>query len=247
MSDQKPCVLIVDDEQVVCDLLYAELSERGYPCTTALDGNDALNKLTTQNFDVALVDIRLPGMSGMEVLSKVCSEHPDTAAIMITAVNDVETAVEAMKLGALDYLVKPLDLEKINTTIRTVSETKKHLSERGNRAIPLYIGGEEEEKEAMEESSSEMTAIARGVESRYDLLTAHSNIVTQRTIGIARQLGIPEKKIQSWAAARALLDSKRNRVIDSPPNRVKRSPLAEGIMSVTKLLLHEPDLSETQD
>lgn len=62
MVDKKPKVLVVDDEQVVCDLLYSELFERGYLCTTVLSGDDALAKLATQHFDVVLLDIRLPGM-----------------------------------------------------------------------------------------------------------------------------------------------------------------------------------------
>ncbi len=118
MVSKKPNVLIVDDEQVVCDLLHDELSERGYLCTTVLSGDDALGKLAKQDFDVVLLDIRLPGMSGMEVLREIWLNHGNTATIMITAVNDVDTAVEAMKLGASDYIVKPFDLDRVNTSIR---------------------------------------------------------------------------------------------------------------------------------
>ena len=68
MVNEKPRVLIVDDDQVVCELLCGELEEHGYLCATALSGNDALSKLVTQDFDVVLLDIRLPGISGIEVL-----------------------------------------------------------------------------------------------------------------------------------------------------------------------------------
>jgi len=71
MVDKKSRVLVVDDEQVVCDLLYDELSERGYLCTTVLDGSSALAKLATEDFDVVLLDIRPPGTSGMEVLREI--------------------------------------------------------------------------------------------------------------------------------------------------------------------------------
>ncbi len=213
MLNKQPAVLIVDDEQVVCDLLNNELSEQGYLCTTALDGNDALAKLATQNFDVVLLDIKLPGISGIEVLRKVQLSHPSTAAIMITAVNDVDTAVEAMKLGALDYIVKPFDLDSVDTSIRTVLETKQ----------------------AMEESSSEMNAIARGVEAKYELLTAYSHIVTRETIVIARQLGIADEEIQRWADARATLDFERNRVIASVLNKLQRSPLAQSLTGMMGL------------
>lgn len=85
---------------MVCDLLREELSERGYLCTTVLRGDEALAKLAEQHFQVVLLDIRLPGMSGMEVLREIWLNHGNTATIMITAVNDVDTAVAAMKLGA---------------------------------------------------------------------------------------------------------------------------------------------------
>ena len=119
MGDKKARVLIVDDEQVVCDLLHDDLSDRGYLCATALNGDEALKNLAKQDFDVVLLDIRLPGMSGMEVLREIWLNHSKTATIMITAVNDVDTAVEAMKLGASDYIVKPFELDRVDASIRT--------------------------------------------------------------------------------------------------------------------------------
>ncbi len=74
---------------MVCDLLRDELSERGYLCSAVLSGSDALDKLTTEDFEVVLLDIRLSGMSGIEVLREVWLTHSNTATIMITAVNDV--------------------------------------------------------------------------------------------------------------------------------------------------------------
>ncbi len=125
MISQKPKILIVDDEPVVCDVLHSELSERGYQCTAVLTGNDALAKLATQDFEVVLLDIKLPGISGLEVLTRIQSNHRNTVTVMITAVNDVETAVTAMRLGASDYIIKPFDLDRVTTSIRTVLETKK--------------------------------------------------------------------------------------------------------------------------
>ncbi len=225
MLNKQPGVLIVDDEQVVCDLLCDELSEQGYLCTTALDGYDALAKLATQDFDVVLLDIKLPGISGIEVLRKVQSGHPSTVAIMITAVNDVDTAVEAMKLGALDYIVKPFDLDSVDTSIRTVLEAKQ----------------------TMEESSSEMNAIARGVEAEYELLTGYSHIVTHRTIDIALELGIADEEIQEWADARARLDFERNRVIASLLNKLQRSLLAQYVMAMTEPYQHPSNLNESEN
>ena len=225
MVNQKPSVLIVDDEQVVCDILYDELSERGYLCTTVLSGNDALAKLEAEDFAVVLLDIRLPGMSGMEVLREISLSQGNTVTIMITAVNDVNTAVEAMKLGASDYLVKPFDLDRVETSIRTTLETKP----------------------ATSKSSTEMDGIAFGVEARLDSLFSYSKIVAQETIDIARQLGMGEEEIQEWAAAKAELGSERNRVIKSSLDKLQRSPLAQSIMGVLMPYLYPPKSDEAQN
>ena len=199
MVKKEPGVLIVDDEQVICDLLRDELSERGYLCTVVLNGNDALTKITTQKFDVVLLDIRLPGMSGMEVLREIWLNHKNTATILITAVDDVDTAVLAMKWGASDYIVKPFDLNRIDASIRAALETKK----------------------ATKESFGEMDAIARGVEAGLDTFVSYSKMVTQKTIDIAQQLGIAEKEIQRWAAAKAKLDVERNGIIKASRDKPK--------------------------
>ena len=194
MVGKKPSILIVDDEQVVCDLLHDELSERGYLCTAVLNGNDALAKLDKEDFQVLLLDIRLPGMSGIEVLREICLNHGNTATIMITAINDVNTVVEAMKLGASDYIVKPFDMDRVDGSIRTALETKQAASKPFTR----------------------MDALARGVEVRLDPLSNYSKLITERTIDVARQLGIAEDESQRWAAAKEKFESdKRKKIINS--------------------------------
>jgi len=210
MVSKKPSILIVDDEQVVCDILCDELSEQGYLCATALDGSAALAKLMTQCFEAVLLDIRLPGMSGMEVLREIQSNHPNTATIIITAVNDLDTAVKAMKLGASDYIVKPFDLDRVDTSIRIALETRQ----------------------ATDKSIAEMDAIARGAEARLDLILGYSKMVIQETVDIARRLGIPEEEIQRWAVARTRHNSDRNAAIKSLLDKLERSPLAQSMMGV---------------
>lgn len=178
--NKKLSVLVVDDEPALCNLLSEALTCRGYECSTTLTGDDALAYLSVQEFDVVLLDIRLPGMSGMEVLREIWLNHHNIATIMMTAVNDVDTAVEAMKLGASDYIVKPFELDKVDASMRTAFEAKL----------------------AVKEPLPEMDAIARGVEAKFDPFSAHSKVVTQRTVEIARQLGIAEEEIQRWAASK---------------------------------------------
>ena len=238
-------VMIVDDQQVVCDVLSDELHERGYLCDVAFDGNEALAKLRKHDFDLVLLDIKLPGMSGMEVLAKIRSNHSNTTTVMITAVNNVDTAVEAMKLGASDYIVKPFDLDKVDTSIRTALETKKW--EKRDCEPARCVRGIEGNKQATGGFLKQMDAIARGVEIGYDLVTGYSIIVMYTTIRIARQFHIPEKQIQRWAAARAKLDSERNGVIKSTLNKLERSPLTQSIMGIAVPHLYKPNLKESQN
>ena len=240
-------VMIVDDEQVVCDLLYGELEERGCVCTIAFDGGEALTKLARHDFDIVLLDIRLPGISGMEVLREIRSNHANTATIMITAVKDVDTAVEAMKLGASDYIVKPFELDRVNSSVSSLLESEKLLAETRDYQALSCVANEEENNQDMKDSFSQMNAIAYGVGAKYDLLTGHSKIVTQTTIDIAQRLGIPEKGIQRWAAARTRLDSERASRIKSILDKLGRSPLAQSIMGMTEPHLYTPNPDQSQN
>ncbi|MFC1937492.1 response regulator [Chloroflexota bacterium] len=106
-------VLVVDDEENVRELLKRILEERGYEVTTAANGNEAVYKLSLGEAGVVLLDIRMPGMSGLEVLSMITADQLERCVIMITAVTDTQTAVEAMKMGAYDYITKPFNKDEV--------------------------------------------------------------------------------------------------------------------------------------
>ena len=104
-------ILVVDDELVVRDSLKEWLVEEGFSVDMAASGTEALEKLAGQTYHLMLLDIKMPGMDGVEVLQTAKENTPDLKVIMMTAYATVETAVEAMKIGALDYLIKPFDPE----------------------------------------------------------------------------------------------------------------------------------------
>ncbi len=165
MHRKESSVLIVDDEPSVCDLLHSELVERGFFCATAFDGDNALAKLRKQHFDVMLLDIKLPGMSGITLLRKLEQVYRRPRIIMITAINDVDTAVETMKLGASDYIVKPFDLDRVEASIREAATAKRQGKQRGNNT------GQPKDKTKDSKATkgfSEINAIAFGVEARYN-------------------------------------------------------------------------------
>jgi heterodisulfide reductase subunit A-like polyferredoxin len=106
-------VLVVDDEKIVRDSMKEWLMEEGYPVETAESAARALELLETGDFKAMLTDIKMPGMDGVTLLTRAKEIHPDLAVVMMTAYAAVDTAVEAMKQGALDYLVKPFDPDAV--------------------------------------------------------------------------------------------------------------------------------------
>lgn len=118
-------VLVVDDELVVRDSLKEWLTDEGFFAAMAASGEEALSLLGQHAFDAMLLDIKMPGMDGVEVLKKAKDLFPDLTVVMMTAYATVETAVEAMKIGALDYLMKPFDPEALVAKIVALYETKQ--------------------------------------------------------------------------------------------------------------------------
>jgi DNA-binding response OmpR family regulator len=205
MTKDTPHVLIVDDEQAICDLLSEDLSELGYLCEIAPDGNRALQKMAEEEFDITLLDIRLPEISGIELLKEINSRY-NSAVIMITAIDDVNTAVESMKLGALDYIVKPFDLDMLDSRINSALEKKaRSLINTNNSKVP-EISREEKELQ-------EIDAIASGIEVKLDLYDKRSTTVTLQTIETSREIGIPDERIIQWVIKRAEVNSKNLKLL----------------------------------
>lgn len=123
--DEKLRIMVVDDEKIVRESLYHWFKREGHVAETAASGLEALEKLEKAPFDVLFVDIKMPNMDGLEVLRRVKEGYPETIVIIITAYGSVESAVEAMKFGAHDYLLKPFRPEQLALVIeKTVSQVK---------------------------------------------------------------------------------------------------------------------------
>ena len=120
-------ILVVDDEPIVRESIRDWLKDAGYQVATAESGEEALEMIDKQEFSVMILDVRLPGKTGINVLNEVKSLNPHIKSIVITAYPSVELAVEVMKLGAVDYLIKPVapdDLERLirETLLKCESE-----------------------------------------------------------------------------------------------------------------------------
>lgn len=133
-------ILVVDDDTSFCLMLKTFLQKRGYDVVTAFNGNDALQELNKQFFDIVLTDIRLPDSDGLEILKSITQKGLKTQVILMTGYTDIKTAVNAMKIGAFDYVGKPINPDEILHTIQqalikketknsnTVTEPKKTVS-----------------------------------------------------------------------------------------------------------------------
>ena len=127
-------VLIVDDEKDFTELLSERLETCGFKTRIAFDGNEAISRLNEENADVVLLDVMMPGKSGVETLKEIKNSWPITEVIMLTGHGTVETAIEGMKLGAYDYLIKPTETEDLSQKITSAYQRKSDHEERIRQA-----------------------------------------------------------------------------------------------------------------
>ena len=126
----KALLLIVDDEEQFVEALSERLVMRDYDLATSLTGEEAIEKITNYNFDVVILDVRLPGIEGTAVLHEIKNLKPLTEVIMLTGHGTVEMAIEGMKLGALDFLMKPCETEDLTAKIDKAHDRKAEQEDR---------------------------------------------------------------------------------------------------------------------
>ena len=122
-------ILVADDEKATRELLARALSSKGFVVETAVDGLDALEKIKLQPFDLLVTDLLMPNMVGLELMQKSCEIYPDLIVIVVTAHATLETALQALKQGAYDYIIKPFEPDHIVPVIERGLE-KRHLRQK---------------------------------------------------------------------------------------------------------------------
>lgn len=139
-SDDSPRILVVDDEKVIREILADFLSLEGFWVRTAEDGSAALVELSRQHYDLVLSDLKMPNMGGLELLQAISKHTPNVVTIIMTGFGTVETAIDAMKRGAYDYILKPFKVEEVVHTIRRGLEKQKLTAEnlRLKESLSLY-------------------------------------------------------------------------------------------------------------
>jgi DNA-binding NtrC family response regulator len=122
-----PFVLLVDDEVPFVETMTKRLSKRQVMVLPAYSGREALEKLAKNAVDVVILDVKMPGMDGIETLREIKKTHPLVEVVMLTGHATVETAVEGMRLGAFDYLMKPCEIEELLAKVKEAKDKKgKH-------------------------------------------------------------------------------------------------------------------------
>src|SRR5438067_134472 len=130
-------VLFVDDERSLQELMRSELPRLGHVVTVCPDGKTAMKVLEKEPFDAAILDVRMPGVTGIEVLQHLKKVAPDTEAIIMTGHASTETAIEALRLGAFNYITKPAKLSEIDANLQKIAE--KRLLKNKNIALETRV------------------------------------------------------------------------------------------------------------
>ena len=125
MTVKKAEILIVDDEEVIREMLKTLLQREGYSVNTAENGAAGIDQIRKKFFNIAIVDIKLTDMSGMEVMHKIREVHPETIVLMVTAFATTETAIKALEAGVYDYIIKPFDVNRIKLIIKRGVEEQR--------------------------------------------------------------------------------------------------------------------------
>ncbi|MDY6971549.1 MAG: sigma-54 dependent transcriptional regulator [Thermodesulfobacteriota bacterium] len=178
----KTKILIVDDELIMRESLSGWLERDGHDIETAASGEDALKRLKDTCFDILLVDIKMEGMSGLEVLRQVMEDYPDTAVIMITAYGSISTAIEAMKNGAYDYLLKPFDPNELGLLIEKIIRHQAQARE------TLFLREEYKERSRFESMVGQSRPMQRIFDLIQDVAPADSTILITGETGTGKGL-----------------------------------------------------------
>jgi putative nucleotidyltransferase with HDIG domain len=198
--------MIVDDDQDMLKVLGRTLELEGFSIAVAADGNSALTLLEERRPDLLILDIMMPGKSGVDLLPEITASYPDIAVIMSTAVTDTHTAIHCMKRGAYDYIIKPFNLRDV---ILTVNQTLKRRGLRlKNKEHQQHLEQrvEAQAKKIRASFLNSITALAFALEAKDKYTSGHSQRVAKIALAIARELGMPPKSIEKIRLAGSIHD-----------------------------------------
>ncbi len=215
-------VLVVDDEPSMRKLLAAMLTDSGVACGTAASGEEALGVLEQEEVTAILADLHMPCLSGMQLLMAVRPRYPDLAFLVVTGEDDVRVGIEAMRNGADDYLVKPLQPEVVLASLQRALEKKllQQELERYKRRLEEMVEertGQLQSALGQLERSYEDTlrALGAAIDLRDGPTAGHSHRVALYSLKIAAELGLPEQELTTLSMGASLHDIGKLAIPDS--------------------------------
>jgi putative nucleotidyltransferase with HDIG domain len=206
-------ILIVDDEEMICFILAQRLFRETYLCTTANDGREALSQFYKNTFSLIISDIKMPEMDGIELLKRVKTTNPNMMVMMITAFSEIDLAMEAMRLGAYDFILKPVDLELVVLSVKRALEKRRLEEEVG--AYHKNLERQVEERTAELRQSllvlkkahlDSVKALAGVIDAKDPYTRGHSDRVRRMSMRIATYLGFSEERLESLVFGALLHD-----------------------------------------
>ena len=208
-----PHILLVDDEESIRVALSRFLRSRGYQVTAVGAASAAIDLLERDRCALVLCDVRMPGMTGLELLPAALARDPELAVVMLTAVNDAHTATEAIALGAADYLVKPIELADLQMAVERALHRRTMLQER--RRVERLVRDEVSARTAeleREQAALRATNIAvaetliHAMEAKDPFLRGHSQRVAELAASIAAELDLDADTVEAVRIAGRLHD-----------------------------------------
>src|SRR5437867_878445 len=196
-------ILIVENEALIHDILVRKLTALGHRCETCDNGRTALGLLASSNYDLVLTDLMLPEIGGLVLLRQVQSISPDTAVILVTSAVDVGIAVDSLKDGAYDYILKPFSLQEVSVVVARALEKRRLLLEnrRYQEILEEQVASRTQQLrdalELLQETyHSTLLALGTALDSRDADTDGHSLRVTLYTKRLARQIGVSGQELK---------------------------------------------------
>jgi response regulator RpfG family c-di-GMP phosphodiesterase len=206
-------ILVVDDEDTIRLVLGKYLRTRGFEVATAESGGAALETLTGARFDLMLCDVRMPGLSGVEIVPSALEIDPDLGIVMLSAVNDAPTATEALSQGVLDYLTKPIELEHLYEAVnralhkRTLLKEQRRVERQVREEVAERTKELEQEKAHLRDLNvSVVEMLVNAMEAKDLFQRGHSARVAELAASVAEYMGLAPDVVEDIRVAGRLHD-----------------------------------------
>ncbi|MEJ2108846.1 MAG: response regulator [Acidobacteriota bacterium] len=241
-KEEKVKILIVDDETYIQEILKSTLEDAGFECFVAADAEAAMQALASERFTLVFMDLRLPGKKGTDLLQEVQASYPETAVIIITAVDSVSMAIKSMHLGAVDYITKPFNLDQVLISARRALDKRRLQDASGEYQKYLVQMAEERAAENRRLFYSMTQVLIHLIDLKIPFNVGHALRVAEKARYVARELRMTDDGVRKVYLAALLHDVGMILVEDSLLNKqgsltpdeqrhfIERTVLAEDVL-----------------